>query len=120
MRHAFTIAAATLTLAMAASPALAMTCQNRIVRQGDNGSRVVSLCGEPTQIVRRTVVRSRSVHRQLPNGTVVSDTVSFDVPVEEWTYDFGPQRFVRVVVIENGQVVQIRTGGYGTSPNQPR
>ncbi|MFK7992360.1 MAG: DUF2845 domain-containing protein [Sandaracinaceae bacterium] len=97
-----------------------MTCQNRIVRQGDAGSRVASLCGEPTQIVRRTVVRSRSVHRQLPNGTVVSDTVSFDVPVEEWTYDFGPQRFVRVVVIENGQVVQIQTHGYGTPPNTPR
>ena len=117
MNRILPLTAAALALSLlGASTAAAMTCQNRLVRPGDPASRLSSLCGEPTQIVRRTVVRTRAVHRQLPNGAIISDTVTFDVPIEEWTYDIGPRRLIRVVVIENGVVSAIQTGGYGTSP----
>ena len=51
---------------------------------------------------------------------MISDSVSVEVPVEEWTYDFGPRRFMCRVILERGVIVQIQTLGYGSSPNEPR
>ncbi|HEY6012184.1 MAG TPA: DUF2845 domain-containing protein [Nitrospirota bacterium] len=33
--------------------------------------------------------------------------------IEEWTYDFGPNRFMRIITFRNNTVSDIRTGGYG-------
>ena len=43
--------------------------------------------------------------------TVFADVVSRTVEV--WTYDFGPNRFVRLVSIAEGRVTRVETGGYG-------
>jgi len=102
-----------------ATTAHAMQCGNRLVRQGDASPRVREVCGEPTEIRVRVVERSRTIHRQLPDGSVISDTITVAVELEDWVYDFGPQRFVRVVTFESGQVVDIRTLGYGTPNGRP-
>ena len=36
------------------------------------------------------------------------------VRLDEWTYDLGPQRFVRYVYFENSRVVSTATGRRGT------
>ncbi|GAB5544439.1 MAG: hypothetical protein SangKO_041990 [Sandaracinaceae bacterium] len=112
LRHFFFALA--LTFLGGASTAHAMQCGNRIVRQGDASPRVRQVCGEPSEINLRVVERSRTIHRQLPDGSVISDTITVAVQLEDWVYDFGPQRFVRVVTFESGEVVDIRTLGYGT------
>ncbi|WP_082048073.1 DUF2845 domain-containing protein [Geoalkalibacter ferrihydriticus] len=33
--------------------------------------------------------------------------------VDEWTYNFGPRRFLLHLIFENGRLRQIETGGYG-------
>jgi hypothetical protein len=38
---------------------------------------------------------------------------SVTVQVEEWTYDFGKQRFIQFLTFEAGKVIRIRSGGYG-------
>jgi hypothetical protein len=35
------------------------------------------------------------------------------VTVEEWVYNDGPARFMRILTLENGKVVSIRKGNYG-------
>jgi hypothetical protein len=35
------------------------------------------------------------------------------VKVEEWTYNSGPDRFLRIFSFRNGTITDIRTGGYG-------
>jgi len=35
------------------------------------------------------------------------------VRVEEWTYNFGPQRFLQIYRFENGEVVEMKFGDYG-------
>jgi hypothetical protein len=35
------------------------------------------------------------------------------VPVEIWTYNFGPQRFVQRITIEGGRIKRIESLGYG-------
>ncbi|HJL19388.1 MAG TPA: DUF2845 domain-containing protein [Sandaracinaceae bacterium LLY-WYZ-13_1] len=101
------------------STAHAMQCRGRLVSRGDAPSRVRSLCGDPSDVSTRVVQRSRTIHRRLPDGSIVSDTVTVSVEVQEWTYDFGPQRFVRVLTFEDGELVAIETRGYGTPGNSP-
>jgi hypothetical protein len=45
----------------------------------------------------------------------VSEEQVVQVPVDEWTYDLGPERFIRFVDFENQRVVRVTTGGYGTT-----
>lgn len=37
----------------------------------------------------------------------------FTVDVEEWTYNFGPSRFIRTLIFRNDRLVLITDGGYG-------
>jgi len=53
--------------------------------------------------------RQEALNEQLGGGTVRKVYVT----IEEWTYNFGPSRFVRIFTFRNGSVTDIRTGGYG-------
>lgn len=107
------------TLLLTGSTAFAMRCDNRTVTQGDNAGRVRSLCGAPADVTTRVESRSVTVHRRLPNGALVSESVMVSVQVEVWLYDFGPRRFMRELTFEDGRLRQIRTLGYGTSRGNP-
>jgi hypothetical protein len=93
-----------------------LSCQDRIVHLGDEPYRVRSLCGDPDDVQQR--VEQRAVRREVrvPCGrrmcsTLVDDVV--DVQVEEWIYDFGPQRLLQYLTFETGRLVRVRTGEYG-------
>ena len=47
------------------------------------------------------------------NDYLLVNENSFEVKIEEWTYNFGPERFIRTLTFENGELVDIETGGYG-------
>jgi hypothetical protein len=36
-----------------------------------------------------------------------------EIPVEVWTYNFGPDRFMQRIRFENGVIVRIESLGYG-------
>jgi hypothetical protein len=42
---------------------------------------------------------------------VIEETV--EVIVDEWTYDFGKNRFIRYLTFEQGKLVRITAGRYG-------
>ena len=35
------------------------------------------------------------------------------VVIDTWTYDFGPNSFVRTLTFENGVLTNVEVGGYG-------
>jgi hypothetical protein len=80
-------------------------CGDRIISTGDTTGEVLAKCGEPFY---RT---SHNEELWEPLGQTGSRKVV--VTVEEWTYNFGPQRFLRIITFRNGKVVDVRTGGYG-------
>jgi hypothetical protein len=80
-------------------------CGERIVSIGDSKSDVLAKCGEPAW----KDGRQEAFHEQLGGGTVRRVFVT----IEEWTYNFGPSRFVRIFTFRNGSVIDIRTGGFG-------
>ncbi len=66
-------------------------CQPEAIRAGDTTFDVLTRCGEPA---------SRDAYPE-------------PFAREVWTYDFGPQAFVRFVHLENGKVARVETGSYG-------
>jgi hypothetical protein len=107
-----TLAALAVLTVVDATPAQALRCGTRLVHEGDTPSQVRNLCGEPSDVVTTTETRTRTVHRRVA-GVVVSDTVSVEVRVVRWVYNFGPQRFMRRLVFEDGQLVDIEELGRG-------
>lgn len=80
-------------------------CSDRIISVGDSAAEVMAKCGEPAwKDQHEEVIRTR-----LDDNTVSKVTVV----VESWTYNFGPNRFMRIFTLRNGTVTDVRTGGYG-------
>jgi Protein of unknown function (DUF2845) len=117
MRHRTakrTTIAAVLTLlgaVFAASPAAAMRCSHRLITEGDHASKVLKFCGEPISVESRYA--ERPYWHERGGSELLLPGFYEEVKVEEWTYNFGPQRFMRLVRLENGVVTDIRQLGYG-------
>jgi hypothetical protein len=82
-----------------------------ILSVGDNKAKVILTWGQPAYADQR--VEQRSFFGD--NGEVLQKTVTIDV----FTYDFGPDRLVRILTLENGRIVGIRTGSYGRTKPSP-
>ena len=110
---------ASVLLSAAGVSANGMRCDNKLVQPGDSSYDVKSLCGPPDDMQQRTEQRrvTRAVERPCntqPTGRcafVVEDIV--DVVIDEWIYDFGPQRFVQYLTFEGGKLLRVKSGGYG-------
>lgn len=106
------------SLAPESAAANGMRCQNKLVQPGDSQYEVKSLCGTPDDMQQRTERRrvARAVQRPCANGigyctVMIEDEV--EVVVDEWTYDFGPQRFIQFLTFEGGKLIHVRSGPYG-------
>lgn len=85
-----------------------MRCGQRIVTEGDSTYDVRMRCGEPVMANRRTEYRSQRIWL---NGRSFEQTV--EVVVEEWTYDFGPHKFVQYLTFEQGKLITVVAGPRG-------
>jgi len=97
-----------------------MNCKNRIVSTGDTRYQVKATCGDPddaSQRVEYRTVRGRVTGPCTRQGDriVCSDTREqvVEVVIDEWTYDFGKNRFLQHLTFEQGRLVTVRSGGYG-------
>lgn len=99
-----------LLLSLAAPPAEAFRCGQRLVDRGDFASEVLNKCGEPEQVVERTEYRS---YREYDRILDAFREWSEPVRIEEWLYNFGPRRFKRLLYFENGRLEHIETLDYG-------
>ncbi len=113
MKKTRTLAVASLIVlgVTTASNAYAMRCGTRLIARGDHISKLLRYCGEPD------FVQSRAAHRPYYNryGLVLYRGLFEEVLIQEWTYNFGPHKLMRVVKMENGIVSKIRHLGYGYS-----
>jgi hypothetical protein len=107
--------------------AMAMRCGNKLVLRGDHQAKILRYCGDPTHILQRAIYRSgptrqftsrhtgdRRVREALRDDEILISTRSIvEVLIEEWTYNLGPRKLMRVVRFENGIVTDVRHLGYG-------
>lgn len=85
-----------------------LRCGRRLVSIGDHKNNVYDLCGEPESIDRRTKLVGKILHH--PRRTLDIEEYE-EIQVEEWVYNFGPNRFRKYLRFENGRLVEIATLG---------
>ena len=87
-------------------PASALRCDGEVIARGDHVIEVLEHCGEPVYrdeyVVQQAITLQH--HPLLPYYTEIRP-----VSVQEWTYNFGRNRFMRQIRFEDGVIRKIRT-----------
>lgn len=107
------------------SPLLALRCGRSLVDLGDYKYDVVERCGDPDfvdshyekrgQVNRADISRYNfNNQRYFPDSSVnfgQNNYGEIEILVEEWFYDFGNERFRKILRFENGRLVNIKNAG---------
>ena len=93
--------------------AATLRCGNQLVADGASRSDVLLRCGEPMAKESRGEAVSDKLRQRGEDGTTTTTEKTVIKTINEWTYNFGSNRFIQVVVFENGKLVDVRSGGYG-------
>jgi hypothetical protein len=98
--------------AAVASSESSFRCDGGLVAVGDLTVDLLGKCGDPA--LRDVLVAEAGV-ATLRKDPLAVDAFSTEAAVEQWTFNFGPNRFLMIVTVESGHVVRIERGGYGYS-----
>jgi hypothetical protein len=85
-------------------------CGSKVITEGDPIEKVSEYCGEPTETQRTWMTRQPRFEY---GGQEIPFEGSEDVPVDLWTYDFGPNKLVRRIRFIAGKVDSIETREHG-------
>ena len=85
-----------------------MRCGNRLISRGDHAAKVLHYCGEPDAIRSHLALRGF-----FSAGGLLLPGFAEEVEIEEWTYNLGPHKLMRIIYLENGVVRDVDTLGYG-------
>jgi hypothetical protein len=88
----------------------------RLVGVGDRMYDVRGKCGDPAFASQRTERRRQTYRVRRWNGQFmeeVREEREVDILIDEWTYDLGSDRLIRIVSFENDRVVGVTTGSRG-------
>lgn len=108
---------------LAPGSVLAMRCGSVLINKGDTQQKVLEHCGEPAEKTSRYVQRP-GVYRGRSSGLEVNGSENAsrgqfipygetEVLLQEWTYNFGPNKLMRRVRFGNGIVEEVKTLDYG-------
>lgn len=101
-------ASAAVCMPLAAMPAYAdapLRCGSQVIDAGLDMAAVQARCGEPDY---------RDPWPQPAPGTP-----AWAGAVEEWTYNFGPNRLLSILHFLRGKLTRIDSDGYGFAPDSP-
>jgi hypothetical protein len=104
--------------------ALGFRCNSYVIDVGMHKMEVLKKCGNPAtrdqRVERRRIgVRQSTGNQVLSPVTMQGDRNAVDyereieIQIEEWLYNFGPQRFMQLLTFEDGRLKQIQDLGYG-------
>ena len=102
-----------------ALPAEAARCGSALIVKGDSQAKVQKYCGEPATKSNYYAVRRGTYPTRNEDGDWVPPERDFkligrtEVLVEDWVYNFGPNKFMRKIRFTNGVVEDIETVGRG-------
>ena len=80
-------------------------CADQYPSTGSTKAEVLLKCGEPA---------GKDSRKEEIIETLDADTrKKTDVIIDEWTYNFGPDKFIRIFEFRNNKLTDVKTGGYG-------
>jgi Protein of unknown function (DUF2845). len=95
----------------ALSPVFAQTssgnlrCDGGVVTVGDYASELLRKCGEPVYATQRE-------QKILEEGSLTGDRIITTIIIDDWTFNFGPNRFQCRILLRNGRIWKIETMDY--------
>jgi hypothetical protein len=109
------------SIVLASGSAFAMECNSRLIHIGASMSEVYNICGEPddewnTREIRFIELRTPIGDPKKGDATI-TQTTGREVLIQRWTYNWGPNRFQRILTFEDGHLRAIRIGNYGNKEN---
>jgi hypothetical protein len=92
-----------------------MRCGSKLISHGDGKDKVRKLCGEPSDVALRGVVRRAPTYDYGYgyNRYEYYGPGFIDMPVEIWTYNFGSHKLLRKLRFVGDELEEIETDGYG-------
>jgi ribosomal protein L2 len=89
----------------------------RLVNVGDRMGEVGTKCGRAdfadSHVEKRSVKhRIRNPERQFDDR--LTEEREIEVVVDDWTYDFGRRALIRYLRFENGMLIDVTTGPFGS------
>jgi hypothetical protein len=118
-----TLAITGLLLTNQVARADAIRCGDQLASNGASLYEVRAICGDPDMATQR--VEQRIAYQRVAgpcvveHGKTVCESVVqriVDIVIDDWTYDFGSNRFITFVRFENGSLVRVTEGPYGKKP----
>lgn len=90
----------------------------RLISVGASTYEVRTRCREPDEA--RSTIELRTIRervRRWVNGVAQEVEVerTVEVPVDEWTYDFGRERFIKLLRFEHGRLLSVGEGAKGSA-----
>lgn len=102
----------TLALSLLSFPTLShaasLRCGTHLVADGATKATVLMKCGEPLSKESRT----ETTETKSKDGDTSTKTIT-QKNIEEWTYNFGPNRLMQVVRFENGVLTDVQSTTHG-------
>jgi hypothetical protein len=80
-------------------------CDSAEIQAGISQYEILQRCGEPAFKDSRQEEQLTSVDKNTNRLTIKR--------IDEWTYNFGPNKFLRILKFENGRLVDVETGDRG-------
>jgi hypothetical protein len=96
---------------LCSTPAMAMSCNNQLVNEGQSTYEVMRICGEPQSADRRTIYITEAAGPPAPGAPLVY--VQIPVNIDEWIYNFGPTALMQKLTFRNDRLVGVEALGYG-------
>jgi len=87
-----------------------MRCGNRLIQKNDHISKIERYCDEPVSYQTSTAYVGRERYNYRYQQYFYEEV---PVVIEEMTFNFGPNKFMRFVRLENGVVTRVKRLGYG-------
>jgi hypothetical protein len=81
-----------------------LRCSNKLISEGSTTQELATLCGEPAQVEHKTI------YNDVSTGTSnVAASSTMEIHVEMWIYNFGPNRLMQRIWIQDGVVTRIES-----------
>lgn len=82
-----------------------------IIDIGSTMAEVLMKIGEPALKDKRT--SEQAITSRLNEQQRIIQKHKIEITTEEWTYNLGPNRFIRILTFQNNRLLSIKTGDYG-------
>jgi hypothetical protein len=95
-----------------------LRCGNQLALLGNTRLEVRAKCGEPDDVVHSTLERRTTIAYY--KHIAYAEEQAIIVPVEVWTYNFGPHRLMYRLRFINGVLEGMEPMGYGFEAAGPK